>query len=61
MLVLTRKNNEKLIIKAGKDIIKIAIVRLDDQNVRLGIEAAPHIIIDREEVYLRKKEGGNEK
>lgn len=57
MLVLTRKNNEKLIIQAGKDIIKIAVTRIDDQNVRIGVEAAPHIIVDREELYLRKKKG----
>lgn len=50
MLVLTRKRTESIHI--GDDI-KVTIVRVDGDKVRLGIEAPRNIMIAREE--LREK------
>lgn len=52
MLVLSRKENEK--IRIGNDIV-ITVVRLNGDKVRLGIEAPPSALILRDE--LRKKSG----
>lgn len=49
MLVLSRKQLDAIII--GDDI-KITVVRIDRNQVRLGIEAPPHIPVLREELYL---------
>jgi carbon storage regulator len=47
MLVLSRKESERLII--GENII-LTIVRLAGGTVRLGIEAPPEVRIRREEL-----------
>ncbi len=47
MLVLSRKESEKIIL--GGDIV-LTIVRLSNDRVRLGIEAPPEMLILREEL-----------
>ncbi len=47
MLVLTRKMNEKIVID-GKIIV--TVVRIDKNQVRLGIEAPGEVPIFREEI-----------
>jgi carbon storage regulator len=54
MLVLSRKESERLII--GDNIV-VTIVRLAGGTVRLGIEAPPEVQIQREEVRDRKRNG----
>jgi carbon storage regulator len=49
MLVLSRKQLDAIYI--GDDI-KITVVRIDRNQVRLGIEAPPHISVLREELHL---------
>lgn len=49
MLVLTRKVNESIII--GDDV-KITVVEVKGEQVKLGISAPKRISIHREEVYL---------
>jgi carbon storage regulator len=49
MLVLTRKLQEA--IKIGHDI-EIAVLAIDGDQVRLGINAPKHIEIHRKEIYL---------
>jgi carbon storage regulator len=49
MLVLTRKLNESIII--GDDV-KITIVEVKGEQVKLGISAPKRIPVHREEVYL---------
>jgi carbon storage regulator len=50
MLVLTRKQSQQIVI--GRDI-RITIVKLDRNQVRLGIDAPPGMTILREELVTR--------
>ena len=53
MLILTRKLGESIIIE---DNIKITVVSINNQQIKLGIEAPKHITINREEVARKVKE-----
>jgi len=53
MLVLARKENEK--IRIGDDI-EIVVVRVRGNRVRLGITAPRSVRIDRQEVYEKNGE-----
>ena len=53
MLVLTRKLNETIIIDGG---IKLTVVKVDGNKVRLAIDAPPEVTILREELYKAKQE-----
>ena len=48
MLVLSRHRDESIIVANG--LIKITVVDIRGDKVRLGIEAPPHISVHREEV-----------
>ncbi|CAG1065602.1 Translational regulator CsrA [uncultured bacterium] len=50
MLVLTRKSGEG--IRIGEDV-KVVIVEVKDNQVKLGIQAPHACPVHREEVYLR--------
>ena len=50
MLILTRKLGEN--IRIG-DKIKITILDVKGGQVKLGIEAPPHVAVHREEIYER--------
>ncbi len=47
MLVLSRKLNEKIVIDGG---IVLTVVKIDRNQIRLGIEAPPHVRVFREEI-----------
>ena len=51
MLVLARKENEK--IRIGDDI-EIMVLDIRGDRVRLGIKAPRNITVDRQEIYTRK-------
>lgn len=53
MLILTRKIGEGLIIA---DNIRVTVLEIRGKQIRLGIEAAPDVVILREEVYQRIQE-----
>lgn len=56
MLILLRRTGEKIIIDTGTDIIEVSLLKPHNQTgFYVGIKAAPHIKIDREEIYLNKK------
>lgn len=48
MLVLSRKQDEKIIIG---DSITLMVISIQGDKVRLGIEAPKNISVHREEVY----------
>ena len=47
MLVLSRKLNEKIVIDGG---IVLTVVKIDRNQIRLGIEAPSHVRVFREEI-----------
>ncbi len=49
MLVLSRKQHDAILI--GNNV-RITVVRVDRNQVRLGIEAPPHVTVLREELQL---------
>lgn len=53
MLVLSRCTDEKIIVSnpAGEVLMKMTVVRIAGDKVRLGIEALPALKVDREEVF----------
>jgi carbon storage regulator len=53
MLVLSRKLHESIIIN---DNIRVTIVQIKGDRVRLGITAPPEVRVDREEVARRLQE-----
>ena len=53
MLVLSRKNNESIVIN---DQIVVTIVDIRGDKVRLGIEAPKEVPVHRREVYDAIKE-----
>jgi carbon storage regulator len=59
MLILTRRVNEVIVIG---DNIRIKIVGYDHETgrVRLGIDAPRTIIVDREEIAIRRKQNGSD-
>ena len=48
MLVLSRKKNESIVIN---DEIKIVVVEIRGDKVRLGVEAPRDVPVHRQEVY----------
>ena len=51
MLVLSRKPNEAIVIN---DTVRITVVAVKGDRVRLGIEAPRDVSVDRAEVHTRK-------
>lgn len=52
MLVLSRKKDEEIIIA---DHIKIVVVEIRGDKVRLGVDAPREIPVDRREVYEARR------
>src|SRR6187402_968320 len=50
MLVLTRRPGESIVIGDG---IKLTVVTVGPGRVKIGIDAPPHVRIDREEIHAR--------
>lgn len=54
MLILTRRTGETLNI--GDDVT-VTVLGVKGNQVRIGVNAPKDVSVDREEVYLRKKNG----
>ena len=52
MLVLSRKLNEKIVIDGG---ITVTVVKIDRNQVRLGIEAPGDVSVYREELLSQQR------
>jgi carbon storage regulator len=50
MLVLSRKIGEEIVIN---DNIRVTIVSVKNNQVRIGINAPPEVRVDREEIFKR--------
>ena len=57
MVILTRRVTEQ--IRVGDDIT-VAILGINGNSVRIGIEAPKALSVDREEVYARKRRAAGE-
>ncbi len=57
MLILTRKEGEKIIV-GGE--VKISIISIIDNQVKIGIEAPADVKILREELYEKLKQSISE-
>jgi carbon storage regulator len=52
MLVLTRRIGESLMIGPN---IRVTVLGMDGPHVRVGIDAPKTVVVDREEIYDRKR------
>jgi len=50
MLVLSRKKDEKILLRVGDEEITLTVVRIDANKVRLGIQASESVLILRSEL-----------
>ena len=57
MLVISRKTNESIVIDGN---ITVSVLRVDHDNVRLGIEAPLEIPVLRKEIYEAIKTNNRE-
>lgn len=53
MLILSRRIDEVIRVSG---VIRIRVLGFKGNQVRLGIEAPSDVVVDREEIYLRKQE-----
>lgn len=51
MLVLSRKENEAIVIGEGKNKITIYVSRIDKGRIRLAIDAPSDVPVNRQEVF----------
>jgi len=55
-LIVSRRIKESVII--GDNEIRVTVLAVDGNQVKLSIDAPRHIPVHREEVYIRAKEAG---
>jgi len=58
MLVLSRRVGEEIIIN---DNIRITVVAVKGDRIRLGIAAPKDVTVDRAEIHVRRKEFDDDK
>jgi carbon storage regulator len=54
MLILTRRPEETLVIDKS---IRVRVMSVNGNQVRIGIDAPKNIEVDREEIFLAKQKG----
>lgn len=62
MLVLSRKKDQEITIPFGDEVVRIFVVDIRGDKVRLGIEAPPELPVHRREVYeaIQREQGDGE-
>lgn len=50
MLVLSRKLGEKIVIQSAEGPVMVTVVKIDRNQIRLGIEAPINVRVYREEI-----------
>lgn len=53
MLILSRQENETVIIQVGKYRVECMVVEIQSNNVKLGFTAPSEIVIHRKEIMER--------
>lgn len=56
MLVLSRKRDEKILLKLNEEEVELTVVRIDNNKVRLGIQASDAVTILRSELVEKSPE-----
>lgn len=54
MLILTRRNNEDIVIRVGEHVIELKVCALSERKVKLGFTATPGIKINRREIDIER-------
>jgi carbon storage regulator len=52
MLVLTRRPGEEIVIDGN---IRVTVVSVRGDHIRIGIEAPPSVVVDRQEIHERRQ------
>jgi len=55
MLVLTRQTKEEIEITIGGQTVRLKVVSIDRDKVRLGFDASKEVVVDRKEIADRKR------
>ncbi len=55
MLVLTRQTKEEIEITIGDQTVRLKVVSIDRDKVRLGFDASKEVVVDRKEIADRKR------
>lgn len=51
MLVLTRRPGEQIVIDGN---IRLTVISVKGDRIRIGVEAPPSVVVDREEIHERR-------
>lgn len=51
MLVLTRREQESVIIKVGDVLVRMTVIDIKGERCRLGFVAPQEVVINRQEVH----------
>jgi carbon storage regulator len=52
MLVLTRRTGEEIVIDGN---IRLTVISVKGDRIRIGIDAPPSVVVDRQEIHERRK------
>jgi carbon storage regulator len=52
MLILSRRRNEAIVIQGN---IVVKVLEVDDNRVKIGVEAPKSVRVDRQELHERKR------
>lgn len=58
MLVLSRRRNQTIVIGDADNEVRVTVVEIRGDKIRLGIAADPEVPIHREEVHRKLKDLG---